>query len=174
MNHLPNLTVAELSEAFKQLKAMDPEACARSEVTEGFAQLGRYLFLRGCWRAAIDPHDTSWIENYIEHSSRRPRDPYAGVGLALKRMLDLGVDEQSIVELVRGMQGELIFGICYLLSDPTPALETLPDSLRTKLEGYEWKLVEVSPNGGYGRSIEALHESVLETEPLQNEMRPKA
>ena len=43
---------------------------------------------------------------------------FAGVGLALKKLRARGAADDEIIDLVRGMQAELLFSLCYLLEDP--------------------------------------------------------
>jgi hypothetical protein len=62
------------------------------------------------------------------------------------------------------MQWQLLFALCYLLSDP--------DIPEPELADVNWALVEVTNNGEIGRPIGCLHESVLETDPTGREMRP--
>src|SRR5262245_31359996 len=51
-------------------------------------------------------------------SEQHPGEPYAGVGQALKKLRARGATTEELVDLVRGMQAELLFSFCYLLDDP--------------------------------------------------------
>lgn len=90
--------------------------------------------------------------------------PFAGTAHALRRLLDAGADRSDLQTVVRGMQAELVFDLCYLLADPGV------------VEGndiVDWGLFELDENDEPGREITGLHESVLETDPTGREMRPE-
>jgi hypothetical protein len=156
----------ELTELFRKLGASEPESWASSQVKEGINQLGRYLFLRQAWREVLDENDSSWIQRQIEFSEQEPTAPYAGIGPALRRMLASGADPQDITDVVRVMQCQLLFRICYLLNDPGIAEPELRD--------FGWGLFQLDRGGKIIGAIEALHESVLETDPTGREMRPRS
>jgi hypothetical protein len=158
--------IEELTDVFRQLGARDPEGWARSQVDEGINQLHRFLFLRQAWSLVIPEGDCSWIDAQIANSERVPGTPFAGTGRALGRLLDSGAERELIAETVRGMQAELLFGLCYLLEDPG-----LHDE---KAFSVGWALVETDENGEPTASpIVGIHESVLETDPTGREMRPR-
>jgi beta-phosphoglucomutase-like phosphatase (HAD superfamily) len=107
---------AELTAVFRRLGARDPEGWARSQIVEGINQLARFLFLRQAWGLVVDESDAGWIERHIKRAEAKPREPYAGVGLALKALRARGAEGDEILDLVRGVQAELLFNLCYLLT----------------------------------------------------------
>jgi hypothetical protein len=156
----------KLTELFRKLGAEDPESWASSQVEEGINQLGRFLFLRQAWREVIGEDDQSWIQANISHSERYPGAPCSGIGPALQRLLDKGADPQDITDVVRVMQYQLLFRLCYLLSDP--------GDLEPEVQQVAWALAQIDSDSGeivdlYG----ALHESVPGTDPTGREMRPR-
>lgn len=157
--------IRKLAQRFRAVGAPDPEGWARSEVEEGIPQLARYLFLRQAWRRIVADGDTTWIEPAINDAERAPSAPYAGVGLALKRLQAHGASASDLSDVVRGMQAQLLFDLCVLLSDP--------GQLEPEVEDVAWTLVQVSPEGEVLSAIDGLHESVLETDPTGREMRPR-
>jgi hypothetical protein len=157
--------VASLTELFRKLGAPYPEGWAKSEVEEGIPQLLRFLFLREAWKNVLAEDDTAWVDAYIAHSDRRKDGPYAGIGHALKKLRACGVRDQDITDVVRGMQAELLFGVCYLLDGHDASEPEVADIL--------WSLFQTDTDGKPLRSFGALHESVLETDPTGREMRPK-
>ena len=157
--------IRELAQRFRALGAPNPEGWARSEVEEGIPQLARYLFLRQAWRRIVADGDTTWIEDAIKSAERSPSAPYSGVGLALKRLQADGASAVDLSDVVRGMQAQLLFHLCYQLSDP--------GQLEPVVQDIAWALVQVSPEGEVLSAIDALHESVLETDPTGREMRPR-
>lgn len=159
----------ELTEVFRALGARDPEQWARSQLQEGIPQLHRFLFLRQAWEQVVDENDDSWIDSFIEAARKNPEAPFSGQGLAIERMLALGVSRSDIVELVRNSQAEMIFSLCYLIEDPL-----FDEEVENRVGMVGWALVttddEFEPTG---QTIGGLHESVLETDPTGREMRPR-
>lgn len=156
----------KLTALFQELGAQNPEAWATSQVTEGINQLHRFLFLRKAWERVASESNDEWIDKQIVASMQNPGQPFAGIGHSLTRMLAAGVAREDIVDLVRGMQAQLLFDICYLLDDPSINEESLGD--------IGWALVETDPNFEPTQSaISGLHESLLDTDPTGREMRPR-
>jgi hypothetical protein len=155
----------DLAELFRKLGADDPEVWARSQIQEGIPQLARFLFLRQAWQLVVSEDDTSWIDRGIGRAEKRPDEPYAGVGHALKKLRARGASDEEITDLVRGMQAQLLFSFCFLLDDAG----YLPD----EVADMAWALHQVDEAGNVLGTIEGLHESVLETDPTRREMRPR-
>jgi hypothetical protein len=154
-----------LTALFRRLGAPHPEAWARSQLAEGIPQLARYLFLRQAWKNVVPEGDSTWISIAIDRAAANPDEPYAGVGHALRKLKELGAGDAEITDLVRGMQGELLYSICYLLDDP--------GELEDDISHINWTLAEVDEEGNLLAGIGGLHESVLETDPTGREMRPR-
>ncbi len=156
----------QLRELFALLGAKDPEVWAQSQAHEGINQLHRFLFLRQAWRNVISEGDHAWMDAAMGRADAYPDEPYAGVGGALKRLLKAGAAREDLSDLVRGMQAQLLFNVCYLLEDPSLEEPELAD--------VGWALVETDANFEPTRTtIGGLHESVLETDPTGREMRPR-
>ena len=160
------MTHDELAALFRKLGARGPDAWADSQLTEGIPQLARFLFLRQAWQNIVREEDPSWIGRYIEAAENSPNEPYAGVGHALKKLTARGATADEITDVVRGMQAELLFSFCYLLEDA--------GDVEPEVAGVLWALVQIDDEGNVIGPIEALHESVLETDPTGREMRPRA
>jgi hypothetical protein len=154
-----------LAALFERLGADDPDGWARSQVEEGIPQLARFLFLRQAWRAVVDEGDPRWIAMAIAGAEADPHGPYAGVGHALRSLRARGATDDEITDLVRGMQAELLFQLCYLLEDP--------GDVEPEVQDVAWSLVQVDDDGNVLASIDGLHESVLQTDPTGREMRPR-
>ena len=159
------LNQEELTAVFRRLGARDPEGWARSQIVEGINQLARFLFLRQAWGLVVDESDAGWIERHIKRAEAKPREPYAGVGLALKALRARGAEGDEILDLVRGVQAELLFNLCYLLDEG--------GDLEAEAFGVEWGLVEIDQEGRPREHIGGLHESVLDTDPTGREMRTR-
>jgi hypothetical protein len=155
----------ELTALFEKFGAREPASWARSQLDEGIPQLQRFLFLRQAWRKIAREGDTDWMRGEIQRAQQNPGGPYAGVGHALRRCLEKGVSAQDLNDIVRGMQAELLFLLCYLLDDPM--------FTEKELVGFGWGLFQIDSDGNpIAPRIGALHESVLETDPTGREMRP--
>ena len=105
--------IQQLTLHFQALGAFNAESWARSQVQEGIPQFARFVFLRQGWQSVIGDGDTSWIEPQILEAERRPQQPGAGIGPALKRMLAAGVSREDIAEVVRVMQWSVLANIAY-------------------------------------------------------------
>ncbi len=163
MNIPSNL--AELTALFERLGAKNPASWARSQIEEGIPQLQRFLFLRQAWRHVVPEGDTGWMQHEIQRTDRKPDEPFAGVGAALRRCLDQGVSAQDLNDIVRGKQAEFLFNLCYLVEDPMLGEKGFDD--------LEWGLFQIDSDGNpISPRIGSLHESVLETDPTGREMRP--
>jgi hypothetical protein len=156
----------ELTAVFERLGATDPAGWARSQMREGIPQLARFLFLRQAWRQLIQEGEHAWIQRMIADAEHSPDEPYAGVGLALRRLKALGARDDDLTEVARGLQAEALFKFCYLLEDP--------GDLEPEVADMSWAFVQVDAEGAVLGEIVGLHDSVLETEPTGREMRPRA
>lgn len=157
-----------LTATFRALGARDPESWAKSQIEEGIPQLARFVFLRQAWSNVADERDESWIDHLVSEADDGSTEPLGAVGPALKRMLDAGIARSDIVDVVRGMQYEILFSMCYQLSDPG-SVEFLDESMPEVL----WGLFQLDEEGNPSSPIDGLHESVLETDPTGREMRPR-
>lgn len=162
---MENASLSALTELFRHLGAADPESWAASQVREDIPQLERYLFLRQAWRQVAGEEDTAWIERVIADAERSPNAPFAGLGRSLRSLRALGAPTETLAQLVRAAQAEVLFGICYLLDDP--------GVLEPEVADTAWGLFSVDEAGRPLRRIGCLHESVLETDPSRREARPK-
>ena len=157
-----------VTEQFRIMGAFDPESWAKSQLEEGVPQYARLVFLRQAWTNIISEGDTSWIDPVIHAAELRSRDPGAGAGPALKRVLAAGASREDIAEIVRVMQWHVLAGLAYQLAD-SGVVEYPTD----ELPKVHWTLFEVDEDGEPLHPIDGLHESVLDTDPSGREMRPK-
>jgi len=155
----------KLAAIFAKLGARDPAGWARSQLEEGIPQLARFVFLRQAWRAIVSEEDSSWIEEAVSRSNTHPKEPYAGVGHALRALRARGATDEELTDLVRGMQARLLFDFCYLLEDP--------GDIEPEVADIAWALVQIDDAGTVIGNIGGLHESVLETDPTGREMGPR-
>ena len=154
----------QLIALFRKLGAPDPESWAKSQDSEGIDQLARFVFLRAAWGTVVPPDDAEWIDRIVQHDAAGSTKPCGGLGPALQRLLAAGADRTDIHDVVRVMQYEVLFSLCYLLGDP--------GEVEPELADIAWRLVRVDDDGQVVGPIDALHESLLETDPSGREMRP--
>src|SRR5262245_22730469 len=154
-----------LTAIFRKLGAPDPEGWATSQIEEGIPQLARFLFLRQAWRQIVVEGDAAWIDREIKNSQAHPGTPFSGIGAALQRLRGEGVQLEDLTDVVRGMQAQLLFNLCYQLEDP--------GDLEPEATDVAWALFSVDEDGQPTEQIGGLHESVLETDPTGREMRPR-
>ena len=154
-----------LAKKLAALGAPDPHGWAESEVLEGIPQLARFVFLREAWKNIVSEDDPSWIADQIARAEEHPVAPLAGIGHALRRLKARGASDEDLAEVVRGMQANFLFSLCYQLDDPNPE--------EPEAEGVLWALCQITEEGEVVGGIPALHESVLETDPTGRELRPR-
>lgn len=156
----------ELTALLAKLGAGDAEAWASSQLSEGIPQLQRFLFLRQAWSKILGDTDQSWIDGCIRAYRKDQTAPYSSIGAALIECENKGVSRQTLTDLARGVQAELLFDLCYLLEDAR--IE------EPEFDDFQWGLFEIDTEGKpVGERIGALHESVLETDPTGREMCPR-
>jgi hypothetical protein len=151
----------ELTELFRKLGAQNPEGWAHSQITEGILQLPRFLFLREAWKRIVNPNDHRWMD---EVRPNDPNEPGGELGPAIERLLAAGGRLEDITTVARVMQWWLLAGLCVLIDQPLDLGEATDD--------IWWGLFLVDENGHPTEPVDALIESVLETDPTGMEMRP--
>lgn len=159
-----------LLEAFKRLGVDDPERWVESQLDEGIPQLHRAAFLLKAWSAIPDGRSNAWLDEQVRSYERDPSGPYAGAGKAIASLRNKGATDAELTDLVRAMQAELLFHVCYLLADPG----YVPDERfeHPLLEAVGWVLMTIDDDDRLGEELDMLHESVLETDPLGREVGP--
>ena len=153
-----------LVERFRTLGARDPESWARSQVEEGIPQLARFVFLKGAWDNVHADGDVEWIHRLLEATAPDADGPFDGVAHAIRRLDATGADRHDVAELYRNAQVQMMFDLCYLLSDPGVVHDR---------GDVDWQLMRIDVGGVAVEPMDGLHESVLETDPSGREMRPR-
>jgi hypothetical protein len=154
------MKLSELTELFRRLGARNPEAWASSQLNEGLPQLARFLFLREAWKLVVPNDDPSWIHERIGDDQASPGGEIVP---ALERLFNAGAQEGDLTAVVRAMQRRLLFGLCQLLDNP--------GNLDNDVKDVAWRLFQVDEDDQPTAAISGLHESVLEMEPTEREMR---
>jgi hypothetical protein len=153
----------ELTNLFQKLGAHEPQSWAHSQITEGIPQLARYVFLRQAWRLVINPDDRSWIAEIRNLDCVGAGNDVRPI---LDRVITTGVKVDDLTTIVRIMQWRLLAGLTVLLDQPWDL-----DSEITQDDMW-WGLAVVDRNDNPLVPLDALIESVLETDPTGREMRP--
>lgn len=163
-NPLPDTPeILALTEVFREAGATDPELWARSQVQEGINQLARFSFLKAISAAWLPETATNWVEAQLHSTSAVSSGPGAQLVTAVQEMVSKGVRLESIVDLVRVIQFEALFHVCQTLDVGNESDTPLAD----------WALFEVDEQGQPTRTINALHESLLEFDPSGRELYPR-
>jgi hypothetical protein len=151
----------ELSELFQRLGAHNPDLWAQSQIEENIPQLARFLFLRQAWKLIVNDGDFSWISEMRRVDSNKPG---GDIGPAINRLLAAGGKQNDLTRVVRVMQWHLFSGLCQLLDDP--------GHLESEVGDVAWRLFQIDENDLPVTVIGGLVESILETDPTGQEMRP--
>lgn len=155
-----------LTETFRRLGAPEPEQWAKSQLEERIPQLERFLFLKHAWEGVVADGSEEWIQQAIHAAESDPNGPYSGLGLALSRMLALGASSTDLTEMARALQAMTLFHVCAVIDGAA-------DLSASEEQDVSWALVGVDSEGNMTSCIDALHESVLETDPTGREIRPR-
>ncbi len=132
-----------LAGLFEQREANDPQGWARSEISENFAQMARFLMLRLLWRDLVGP--------WMDQDSLPQLEP-------ARRLLAAGADPHDVLLVARAAAYDAMVAVVGVL-DAGVDWEVAP-------EGPGWSLMETDADGALtGRAISGLHESLMEAVP---------
>ena len=92
------------------------------------------------------------------------KKPGGDIGPAITQLLVGGGREDDLTRVVRVMQWKVLSRFCQLLDDP--------GSIEKEARNIAWRLFQVDENDRPIAIFGGLAESVLETEPTGQEMRP--
>ncbi|MFT3823522.1 MAG: hypothetical protein QM731_06355 [Chitinophagaceae bacterium] len=158
-----NNDLESLTEVFRQAGAIDQEIWASSQIEEGINQLGRFSFLKAITSEWLKEDDVNWVDNQIEFNYSQPGDPLSQLPKALKEMLDKNVSRETIIDLIRVIQFNTLFHVC----------STIDKSIEADTPVTNWTLYETDDDDNPNNVINGLHESLLEFDPSDKEMRPR-
>ena len=159
--------LAALTEAFEKIGVEDPADCARYQLERNVPELARLSFIKAAWDGVVNEGDTGWIQRQLEDFRRDPNGVGNGAGRALERLLKLGAKPEDLTDLVRSMQYETLFAVCYVA-------DNCGDDYRNPLSPKEhWHLVLGEDCPPSHLDVGGLHESVLQMDRTGREMRPR-
>ena len=150
----------------KELGAEDAEGWVRSEIEEGIPQIARSLFLRRVWREmnGWGANIGSMDELIHAEGERSPEGYFAKASKAIERMRAAGVSLEDVSCIAKMAAYEAMFSLIQVIDDggDPDAGDDLPG----------WALIEIGPDGeDTGRNVDALHESILEVLPAEDERK---
>lgn len=147
------LKAQKMIEQMQELGAKDAESWVRSEIAENIPQMVSFLILKQLWKEidSFEENVSNWTKSCIDEAEKRPQSHFAELGLALKRMLSLGVSLEDIGNVAKFVAFESIFRTMYVIGYGYVS-DNLPG----------WELIETDSEGkSTGRSIQCLYESLL-------------
>ncbi|MEZ6010142.1 MAG: hypothetical protein R3F05_20595 [Planctomycetota bacterium] len=152
------MDLEQLTDVFRRLGARDPESWASSQISGGIPQLARFVFLTAAWTHVVEPEGGAWIEEQLDAAVRWPQLGGHPVAAAIHALRAKGAADHELTALVRGMQSALLFNVCYQLDAGGASYEDVT---------VRWELAQVDEQGQRLGSIDALHESLCETDPAE-------
>jgi len=144
-----------LADLFASMWYPDPMSAAIATIESGPSELLASLVVRQAWKYAVRPGNASWIDEQIAHAQAAPTDHQsARLGFALERCRQKGVSDADLLDIVRSVQGSMIFHLCYLMQDP--------NFDEPELRDVSWGLFQVDDDEQpFGEQIVAMHEDVF-------------
>lgn len=161
-----------LVELFRGLGCPDPEWLATRQIENGWPELAKATFMALAWQKVQSESDDSWIEKWIADSHRYRDGPCMSAGLAIEKMLAQGVDRDTIVDLVRTTQAQLIWDLLYQLDDSGSSAD-LPIGDRPEIRRVGWALFETDEEFKPIQSFGDLHDEFIEYDPTGRRMGPR-
>lgn len=147
------LSVEELTQLFHKLGIREPEMWAQAELQERLGNLPRMGFLSQAW--AEIPATLAELSHWAEATANDRNN--AALAAATERLRAAGAINEDLLAMVRGLMGEFLFRISYLLDDPSFTDEQLQECIR-------WGFYEETDWGP--RRIGGIHELVWSADPL--------
>lgn len=148
---------AEFTDLFRRMGAgNDAEGLARGEIEEDLGNLVRAGFVSQAWKQVPDASDAALLERWM--AAARKHDGDAVVVAAYDRLVAAGASQEDLLAVVRGFMAEFLFGIAYLMDDPSFEDEVLAREVR-------WGFYEEDADMRPLRRIGGLHELVPALDP---------
>ena len=146
----------EFTDLFRRMGAKDAEDLARGEIEEDLGNLVRAGFVSQAWKQVPGSGDTALLERWVAAS--RKHDGDAAVVAAYDRLVAAGASQEDLLAMVRAFMAEFLFGIAYLMDDPSFEDEVLAREVR-------WGFYEEDADMRPLRRIGGLHELVPALDP---------
>ena len=151
-----NRSEAEFTDLFRRMGATDAEDLARGEIEEDLGNLVRAGFVSQAWKQVPGSGDTALLERWLAAS--RKYDGDADAVAACDRLLTSGANPEDLLAVIRAFLAEAVFGIAYLMDDPSFEDEVLAREVR-------WGFYEEDADMRPLRRIGGLHELVPALDP---------
>jgi len=144
---------------------------SKAEAKRGTPYLARDVFLREMWGTVISAEDESdglptWIEEWLRPFRQRKAKP-KGLAAALDRALSSGVSPQDLTAIVREMQADALYNLCFALDGDKSTSEGIVDH---DID-VDWGLYTRDEAGAPQRRLQDLHESFHSYDPEGKDAR---
>jgi hypothetical protein len=108
-------TLEEWTALFAKLGVKDPVRWAECEVSEDLGNLPRLAFLKRVWEEIPRSEDAEWVANWVGHARRNRSESH--IVSAYERMSSAGASDADLATLLRGVMGQFLFRLSYILDD---------------------------------------------------------
>jgi hypothetical protein len=137
---------------------------ARDEASGDVPRATVLLFLREVWKRVLVEDEPNWIDEAVHVAESNPRRPFAGMGVVLSHLRQLGASDAEVAHLCRVAQVKLLASLCSLLDLGVDGL--VPES-----SDVCWALVAVDGDGNVGSQVVGLLEELLPLDPTGRDGR---
>lgn len=149
-------SATEFADLFRRMGARDAEDLARGEIEEDLGNLVRAGFAAQAWKQVPGSGDVALFERWLAAS--RKHDGDAAAVAACDRLLAAGARPEDLLAVVRAFMAEFLFGVAYLMDDPSFEDEALAREVH-------WGFYEEDADMRPLRRIGGLHELVPALDP---------
>jgi hypothetical protein len=149
-------TKEEWTRLFVKLGVTEPEQWAAAEVAEDLGNLPRVAFLRQAWDEIPRSTDVEWLEKWMHYARKQHSE--SDIVAAYERMVALGVPNEDLILILRGVMGRFLYRLCYLLDDPSLEDEEIEEAAR-------WGLYHETDAEEPIRRLGCIHELVFSVDP---------
>lgn len=154
-------SVEEWTRLFTKLGVHDPGQWAVAKEAENLGNLPKAAFLKQAWSELPGTNDGAWVEAWMKMARRQPEE--AHIVAIYERMLTMGIANEELASLFRGVMSQFLYRIAYLLDDPSLEDEALRENISWGF--YEEEADVEEPV----RRLGCLHELVFGLDPEYKE-----
>ncbi|MDD2760095.1 MAG: hypothetical protein PHH11_07360 [Methylomonas sp.] len=150
-------SLEEWTRLFTKLGVNDPKQWAEAEVGENLGNLPKAAFLRQVWNEIPGTDDGAWVEAWMKMARRQPDE--AHIVAIYERMLAMGIANEDLALLLRGVMSQFLHRIAYLLDDASLTDEDLRENISWGFYEEDTEFEEPI------RRLGCLHELVFQLDP---------
>jgi len=149
-------SVEEWTQLFTRLGVRDPEQWAIAEAKEDLGNLPKAAFLKQAWSEIPRANDGEWVDAWMKMAQRQSAE--SNIVSVYKHMLDLGVTNDDLATLFRGVMSQFLYQTAYLLDDSGIEDEELGEII-------SWGFYEEANIEEPIRRLGCIHELVFSIDP---------